>query len=135
MLRLPATLRVFLCPEATDMRRSFDGLSGLIAGVMREDPLSGHLYVFRNKNADKLKVLYWDKDGLVIYYKRLEKGTFRFPPLPPLPPLSSAGAPGSEGGGAAARRLEVPMREFAMILEGFELTNIKKLDRFRNRTA
>ena len=120
MLRLPATVRVFLCLEATDMRRSFDGLTGMVAGVLHEDPLSGHLFVFRNKNGDRLKVLYWDRDGLVIFYKRLERGAFRFP-------IDQAGAVGA--------RLEVPMREFAMILEGFELSGMKKLRRFCNRAG
>jgi transposase len=120
MLRLPATVRVFLCLEATDMRRSFDGLTGMVAGVLHEDPLSGHLFVFRNKNGDRLKVLYWDRDGLVIFYKRLERGAFRFP---------------TDHGGAMGSRLEVPMREFAMILEGFELAGMKKLRRFCNRAG
>lgn len=120
MLRLPATVRVFLCLEATDMRRSFDGLTGMVAGVLHEDPLSGHLFVFRNKNGDRLKVLYWDRDGLVIFYKRLEQGAFRFP---------------TDHGGAVGARLEVPMREFAMILEGFELAGMKKLRRFCNRAG
>jgi len=124
MLRPPGTVRVFLCLTPTDMRRSFDGLSGMVAGVLREDPLSGHLFVFRSRGGDRLKVLYWDRDGLVIVYKRLEKGAFRFPTTPTTP---------TDAGGAAPARLEVPMREFAMILEGFELAGMKKLRRFGNR--
>jgi len=79
MLTLPATIRVFVCAQATDMRRSFDGLSAMATSVVLQDPLSGHLFVFRNKGGDRLKVLYWDRDGLCIWYKRLEKGTFELP--------------------------------------------------------
>lgn len=79
MLTFPATIRVFVCAQATDMRRSFDGLSAMATSVVLQDPLSGHLFVFRNKGGDRLKVLYWDRDGLCIWYKRLEKGTFELP--------------------------------------------------------
>ena len=63
----------------TDLRKGFDGLCGLAEHVLKQDPLSGHLFVFRNRNRDRLKILYWDRDGLAIWYKRLEKGTFQFP--------------------------------------------------------
>lgn len=115
MLRPPASVRVFLCLEPTDMRRSFDGLSAMVAGAMKDDPLSGHLFVFRSRRADRVKVLYWDRDGLVILYKRLERGTFRFP---------------VDAGAAAQGRLEVPMRDFAMILEGFDLSDVRRRRRF-----
>jgi hypothetical protein len=61
------------------MRKGFDGLSGIVAHLLAEDPLSGHLFLFRNRTRDRLKILYWDRDGLAIWYKRLEKGTFQFP--------------------------------------------------------
>jgi transposase len=115
MLRLPASVRVFLCLGPTDMRRSFDGLCAMVAGVMQDDPLSGHLFVFRSRNGDRVKVLYWDRDGLVIFYKRLEHGTYRFP---------------IDISASANGRLEVPMRDFAMILEGFDLKEVKKRARY-----
>jgi transposase len=61
------------------MRKSFDGLSALAVDVIKQDPLAGHLFVFRNKNGGRLKVLYWDRDGLCLWYKRLEKGSFELP--------------------------------------------------------
>lgn len=79
MIGLAHGLKVFVCSEPADMRRSFDGLSGMAGSLMKQDPLSGHLFVFRNRNRDRLKILYWDRDGLAIWYKRLEKGTFQFP--------------------------------------------------------
>ena len=79
MLTLGPQVRVFVCTQATDMRKSFDGLSGMVEGVVKQSPLSGHLFVFRNRRGDKLKVLYWAGDGLCIWAKRLEKGTFELP--------------------------------------------------------
>ena len=79
MLTLMSNVRVFVCTQATDMRRSFDGLSGMVGEVVKQSPLSGHLFVFRNRRGDKLKVLYWAGDGLCIWAKRLEKGTFELP--------------------------------------------------------
>ena len=79
MLSLPSAMRIFLAVEPADMRNGFDGLARLVRDVVREDPLSGHLFVFRNRRRDRVKILFWDRDGLALWYKRLEKGTFRFP--------------------------------------------------------
>lgn len=76
MLSLPAKVRVFVCTRATDMRKSFDGLHGLVLEVLRQDPQSGDLFVFLNRRRDRLKILLWEGDGLAIWYKRLESGTF-----------------------------------------------------------
>ena len=77
MFGLSAAVRVYLAKEPADMRKSYDGLSALVAGVLELDPLSGHLFVFINKRRDRIKILYWDRDGLAIWYKRLEAGTFQ----------------------------------------------------------
>ena len=68
MIGLAHGVKVFLCTTPADMRRGFDGLSGMAQSLMEQDPLSGHLFVFRNRNRDKLKILYWDQDGLAIWY-------------------------------------------------------------------
>ena len=71
MLSIPRTTRVFLATSPTDMRKGFDGLFALVENVIREAPFSGHLFVFCNRKRDRLKVLWWDTDGLAIFYKRL----------------------------------------------------------------
>ena len=115
MLRFPASVRIFLCLEPADMRRSFDGLSGMVRSIIRESPTCGHLFVFRNRRRDRVKILWWDRDGFAIFYKRLEKGTFHFP------------GPSERDG----QRCEVDQRDLAMILEGFEQTNLRKHSRFQ----
>ncbi len=79
MLSLSTKVRVFLCTRAVDMRKSFDGLHGLVLEVLRQDPLSGDLFVFLNKRRDRLKILVWEGDGWTILYRRLEAGTFALP--------------------------------------------------------
>ena len=111
MLSLPSALRIFLAAEPADMRNGFDGLAQLVRDVVREDPLSGHLFVFRNRRRDRVKILYWDRDGLALWYKRLEKGTFRFPE-------------------AKNGRIEVTPAEMAAVLEGIDLSRARRLPRF-----
>jgi transposase len=72
-------VRVWVAVEPVDMRKGFDGLAEVVRAFLGHDPLSGHLFVFRNRSAQRVKVLWYDRDGLAIYYKRLERGTFRFP--------------------------------------------------------
>ena len=114
MLRLPSTVRVFLCLLPVDMRRSFDGLAALAEQVIHADPLSGHLFVFRGRRGDRLKILYWDRDGYALWYKRLEAGTFRFP-------------------GDSAEAKEITPGYLGLILEGIDLGSAKrqKDSRFR----
>src|SRR4051794_39729850 len=77
VLQLPAAVRVFLCTRPTDMRRSFDALSGLVQECFKQDLLAGHLFLFLNRRRDRIKVLAWKEGGMVIWYKRLEVGTFQ----------------------------------------------------------
>jgi len=79
MLTLPPSVRVFLAVGPTDMRRSMDGLSALARDRLRLEPLSGHLFLFRNRRGDRLKILVWDQSGFWVLYKRLEQGTFAWP--------------------------------------------------------
>ena len=78
MIRSEGVL-VWLATAPVDMRRSFDGLAEHVRAFLGHDPLSGHMFVFRNRSSERVKILWWDRDGLAIYYKRLERGTFRFP--------------------------------------------------------
>ncbi len=74
-----AGVQVWVATTPIDMRKSFDGLAEVVRSFLGRDPLSGHLFVFRNKGGHLVKILWWDRDGLAIYYKRLERGEFRFP--------------------------------------------------------
>lgn len=78
MLTSPA-VRVYLATGATDLRRSIDGLAALVRERLALDPLSGHLFLFRNRRGDRVKILAWDRSGFCILYKRLEQGTFAWP--------------------------------------------------------
>jgi transposase len=79
MMHLPASVRVYLCTSACDMRRSFDGLHALVTGAMQLDAFGGHLFVFANRRKDRVKILYWDRDGFAVWAKRLEEGTYAMP--------------------------------------------------------
>lgn len=72
-------VEVWVATTPVDMRKSFDGLAEVVRSFLGRDPQSGHLFVFRNKSAQRVKILWWDRDGLAIYYKRLERGAFQFP--------------------------------------------------------
>lgn len=114
MLSLALPGRVFVCATPTDMRKSFDGLSAVVRDHLDQDPLAGDLFVFRNRRGDRLKLLYWDEDGLAVWAKRLEQGTFQFP------------APGSEGAA-----VEVKATDLALILGGIELRSVERRKRYR----
>ena len=111
MINLPPTVRIFLAVQPADMRRGFDGLAALTTSVIGQDPLSGHLFVFRNRRGDRLKLLYWDRDGFAIWMKRLQRGVFRFP-VP------------------TGDRVEVTPAEMAAILEGIDLSHARRQRRY-----
>jgi transposase len=79
MIGASGNISIWLATSPVDMRKSFDGLAEVVRAFLGHDPLSGSMFVFRNRSAERVKILWWDRDGLAIYYKRLEKGTFQFP--------------------------------------------------------
>lgn len=121
MLSLAANTRIFLAIEPCDMRKGFDGLFALVESVIRQDPFSGHLFVFRNRRRDRLKIMWWDRDGLVIWYKRLEKGGFQFPT--------------DVTQGELPARCEMRAEEFAMLLGGIDLSSVRRRKRYERKTA
>jgi transposase len=81
MITLTAATHIYLYCPPCDMRKSFDALSGLIRSELGADPLSGSLFVFCNRRRNMVKLLYWDRDGFALWYKRLERGCFRLPSI------------------------------------------------------
>jgi transposase len=79
MMTLQPSIKIYLCLQPADMRKQMDGLSILAQEQICENPMSGHLFLFHNRGRNRLKILYWDTNGYVVWYKRLEKGCFSFP--------------------------------------------------------
>ena len=129
MLTISRTTRVFLATQPTDMRKGFDGLFALVQSVIQEDPFSGHLFVFRNQRRDRLKVLWWDRDGLAIFYKRLERGSYQFPT-----DAASSASPGSSGDQSQRPRYEIRADELALLLAGIDLHSVKRRPRYERST-
>lgn len=119
MLSLPLPVRILVCTKAADMRRSFDGLAQLVRDWLGADPLSGHLFVFRNRRGDRVKLLYWDEDGYAIWYKRLEEGAFAFPVQD-----GRRAVIGEHG-------LQIRAADLAMLLDGVDLTSVKRSKRYQ----
>jgi transposase len=117
--QLPAAVHVFLCAKPTDMRKGFDGLQGMVREFLGQDPLSGHLFLFLNRRRDRIKVLWWDRDGLVIWYKRLEAGTFQ--------QLDHSAAAGRTSGEAG---IELTATDLALLLTGVDLASARRRKRF-----
>jgi len=113
MLSLPATVRIWLCAQPTDLRKSFDSLAALVRDALGGDPLSGNIFVFRNKAADRIKLLVWEEDGYAIWYKRLEVGTFRFP-------IAGDGSP----------QVEIRAADLIMLLAGVDISSVKRSKRY-----
>ena len=109
-----AAVRVFLCTRPTDMRKGFDGLSGLVQECFSQDLLTGHLFLFLNRRRDRIKILYFDRDGLAIWYKRLEAGSYQMPQA------------------VAQDGVELQPAQLAMILSGIDLRSARQRKRFQH---
>jgi transposase len=105
--------RVWLATQPADMRCGFDRLAEMARAVTGEDPLSGHLFLFRGRGGDRLKILYWDKDGFALWYKRLEEGVFKLPRIEP-----------------GQRSVQLRPSELAMLLDGIDLRSVKRGKRY-----
>jgi transposase len=116
MLSLPAAVRIWIATTPTDLRKSFDTLAELIRQQLRLDPLSGQLFVFKNRRGDRVKLLYWDDDGYVLLYKRLEVGTFRFP--------------AAQDGCVSVRAADLQM-----LLDGVDPDSVKRSRRYQRPAA
>ena len=123
MLNVPMSLRVFAKTTPTDMRKSFDGLAGLVEQELGQQVESGHLFLFFNRRRDRIKVLWFVGDGLVIWYKRLECGTFEVP--------RASLAMHDDGSVAPAATIEMRTSELALILDGIELSSVRRRRRWR----
>lgn len=110
MLTLSPLVRIFICHQHVDMRKSFDGLSGCVENIIGESPLSGHLFVFFNKRRTQVRILFWDRTGFCIFGKRLESGRF------------------SHGLSAIVKTVTMP--ELLLILEGIDLAGSTRRKRF-----
>ena len=114
MLTLSPTVRIYVAAEPVDLRKGFDGLAAATHHVVRQDPLSGHLFVFINRRRNRMKILVWQRSGYLLLYKRLEKGRFELPRAPR----------------AGLRHIEVESGELAMMLEGIDLRGARRRPRW-----
>ena len=118
MLSVSPALKIFLCIKPTDLRGGFDRLAQLVQQVLGKDPLSGHLFLFVNRRRDRIKMLYWAGDGYALWYRRLERGTFELPRTS----LDAAG-------------LEITGSQLSLILDGIELSSVRRRRRFHLSAA
>ncbi len=115
MIHLPASVRVYLCLTACDMRKSFDGLHALVRDYLELDAHAGHLVVFASRRRDRVKILYWDRDGFAVWSKRLEEGTYALP-------LAES---------AAEHRREITAQELGALLSGIDLKQATRRKRYQ----
>jgi transposase len=113
MLNPPTNMSIYLCVQPVDLRKSFDGLSGLVESVFQRKVLDAYLFLFVNKRGDRIKALWWDQDGLVIWYKRLESGSFETP------------SPKAD-----QKYVTLDQTELAMLLGGVSFATVKRRKRF-----
>lgn len=112
MLSLSPAVKIYLATEPADMRKSMDGLCGLVQEIIGENPFTGHLFVFRNRKGDRVKVLVWDQGGFWVLYKRLEKGRFHFPK-------------------ARGASVQIEAADLTLLLGGIDLTHARRRPRWR----
>lgn len=113
MISWPTSASIFLYSKPTDMRKSFCGLSGLVRSELGREPNDGSMFLFINRRKDKLKALWWDRDGLVLFYKRLESGTFER--------IESGDRPA----------VTIDAAELSMLLSGIDIQSARRRKRFR----
>jgi transposase len=116
MIALPPQIRVFLYRRPTDMRKSFNGLVALTESDLKQDPLSGDLFVFVNRRRDRIKILYWGQTGFCIWYQQLQKGTYQLPRQESLDDQDT---------------LEVTRSQLSLILDGIDLASARQRVRFQ----
>ncbi len=114
MIHLPASVRVYLCLTPCDMRKSFDGLQTLVRARLDLEPFAGHRFVFTSRRKDRVKILYWDRDGFAVWSMRLEQGTYA--------------VPFGEGG---TERREITAQELGALLSGIDLSTATRRKRYR----
>jgi transposase len=114
VLTLPSTVRIYVAAEPVDLRRGFDGLAAATREIIHADPLSGHLFVYTNRRANRLKILLWEPSGYLLIYKRLERGRFHIPRVP---------RPG-------ARHVEMEATELTLMMEGIDLRGARRRERW-----
>jgi transposase len=114
VIHLPASVRVYLCLTPCDMRKSFDGLHALVREHLEWDAFAGHLFVFASRRKDRVKILYWDRDGFAVWSKRLEEGTY-------VVPFSD---------NSEERRREITAQELGALLSGIDLTQALRRKRY-----
>ena len=112
MLGLPPSVRIYFAADVVDMRNGIDGLRAIVQRVLKRDPFEGHLFVFVGKSRDKVKILFWDRGGFVVYLKRLERGRFQLPVAD-----------------ARHKNVELEAAQLAMLLDGIDL-NARRLGRW-----
>jgi transposase len=105
--------KIYLYGKPTDMRKSFDGLHALVQSEFRRDIRTGDVFLFLNRRRDRIKLIHWDRDGLAIWMKRLERGTFQMPPCSP-----------------EAAQIEMDATDLSLLLSGIELTSVKRRPRY-----
>ena len=113
MLTLPPSVRIYLATGKVDLRRGHDGLGAIVRNQWKVDIYGGHLFVFVGRRADRCKILFWDRGGFVLYYKRFERGRFRVPKVT-----------------ADASSVRIDATELAMLLDGIDVVSVKRPKRW-----